>query len=316
MATIGVANMQVTHNVNDNLRKIEELVTAAHDEGAQLLVLPEVALQGYADFAFPTGSKEAGEQLRYYLKTAETIPGPATERLGNLARRTRMTLQFGLAERDRATTKIFNAVAVVDSHGLRGSYRKVHNQFEHPYFAPGGDVRPILTQQGLIGPAICYDVAFPELARSYALRGVRLITMSTAWPMKGHDRETDYHGRMMDLCCRANAFFNQVALICSNHCETGAYSQGIDYYGGSQIVAPTGDLLGIVRREEGVVVREVDLNHAVEVARTEEFFGLSLLADRRPECYQGLDHVEWETAHEPAAGEALVNETPLAGPLT
>ncbi len=289
MSIVGVANMKVTHDVNENLRKIEELVASAHDEGAQLLVLPEVALQGYADFAFPTGSKEAGEQLRYYLRTAETIPGPATERLADLARRTRMTLQFGLAERDHATTKVFNAVAVVDAHGLRGSYRKVHNQFEHPYFAPGGGLRPIPTEHGMIGPAICYDVAFPELARGYALRGVRLITMSTAWPMKGHDRHTDYHGRMMDLCCRANAFFNQVALVCSNHCETGAYSQGVDYYGNSQIVAPTGDVIGVVGPEEGVLVREIDLDGSVETARTEEFFGLSLLADRRPECYQGAD---------------------------
>lgn len=315
MSIVGVANMRVTHDVSDNLRKIEELVASAHDEGAQLLVLPEVAVQGYADFAFLKGSKEAGEQLRYYLRTAETIPGPATERLAELARRTQMTLQFGLAERDHATTKIFNAVAVVDAHGLRGSYRKVHNQFEHPYFAPGGGLRPIPTEHGLIGPAICYDVAFPEFARGYALRGVRLITMSTAWPMKSHDREADYHGRMMDLCCRANAFFNQLALVCSNHCETGAYSQGVDYYGNSQIVGPTGDVMGVVGPEEGVLVREIDLDGSVETARTEEFFGLSLLADRRPECYQGADPAPDGAREFPVPG-LCVEEPPIVVPMS
>lgn len=292
MAVIGVANMRVSHSVADNLTKIEELATAAHAKGAQFVVFPEMALQGYADFSFPLGSSEAGEQLRYYLRTAETVPGPATEQLHELARRTGMTLQFGLAERDQAGVRVYNAVALVDPSGLLGSYRKVHNQAEHPYFLPGEGPRPIRTSHGLVGPAICYDLAFPELVRSYALAGVRLITMSTAWPMKGHDRADDYYGRVMDLCCRSNAFFNQIALVCANHCETGAYSLGIDYYGNSQIVAPTGEVLALLGTDEGVLVHEIDIDRSVETARTEEFFGVSLLADRRADCYLGLEEAD------------------------
>jgi predicted amidohydrolase len=283
---IAVANMAVGHEKARNLKKMEELVGQAREHASDLLVFPEMALQGYADFAFPHGSKEAAEQLRYYLAEAEQIPGPSTDAMAALAKRVGMVIQFGLAEIDAARTTVYNSVAVVDPDGLRGTYRKVHNQFEHPYFAPGHAIKPITTSKGLIGPLICYDLAFPEVARRYALQGVRLLTMSTAWPMKGHDRATDYHGRMMDLSCRANAFFNQAVLACSNHCEAGAYSAGVDYYGGSQIVAATGDVAAMLATEEGVVAWECDLSAQVNEARTEPFFGLSLLADRRPECYR------------------------------
>lgn len=282
---IAVANMHVEHKKARNLKKIEELVGQAREHASDLLVLPEMALQGYADFAFPHGSKEAAEQLRYYLAEAEQVPGPSTDAVAALAKRAGMVIQFGLAEIDAARTTVYNSVAVVDSGGLRGTYRKVHNQFEHPYFAPGDAIKPVTTSKGLIGPLICYDLAFPEVARQYALQGVRLLTMSTAWPMKGHDRATDYHGRMMDLSCRANAFFNQAVLACSNHCETGVYSAGVDYYGGSQIVGATGDVAATLTTEEGVVAWECDLSKHVDEVRTEPFFGLSLLADRRPECY-------------------------------
>lgn len=283
---IAASNMRVEHDKSRNLRKIEELVGQAHEQGSDILVLPEMALQGYADFAFPHGSAEAAEQLQYYLAAAEQIPGPSTDVITDMSRRTGMVIQFGLAEVDAAQTSIYNSVAIVDPDGLRGTYRKVHNQFEHPYFAPGNSITPVMTSKGLIGPLICYDLAFPEVARQYALQGVRILTMSTAWPMKGHDRPTDYHGRMMDLSCRANAFFNQSVLACSNHCELGVYSSGTDYYGGSQIVAATGDVVAMLESDEGVVTWECDLTRHVSEARTEAFFGLSLLADRRPDCYR------------------------------
>lgn len=304
---VAVANMAVEHDKARNLKKIEQLIQDAQQQRADILILPEMALQGYADFAFPHGSTEAAEQLRYYFAAAETIPGPSTDTIAEWSRRTGMVIQYGLAEIDPARTCVYNSAAVLDRGTLRGTFRKVHNQFEHPYFAPGNSIQCIDTTIGLIGPLICYDLAFPEVARSYALQGARLLTMSTAWPMKGHDRPTDYHGRMMDLSCRANAFFNQAVLACSNHCETGVYSNGLDYYGGSQVVEATGDVATMQETEEGVAVWEGDLTAHVDQVRAEAFFGLSLLADRRPDSYGGTSGREdkrtpsWEAADEATA---------------
>ena len=197
-----------------------------------MLVLPEVGLQGYADFAFAPGGKEAAEQKQYYHREAETIPGPATERIADAARRHGMFIQFGLAETALHGNVIYNSTALIGPDGIASVYRKVHNQFEFPYFGPGEDLPVVRTPHAAVGSIICYDLCFPEIVRSYALRGAEVVLMSNAWPMKGHDRPSDYHGWAMDLAAQANAFFNQCWLVISNHCETGAYSQKLDYYGG------------------------------------------------------------------------------------
>jgi hypothetical protein len=103
--------------------------------------------------------------------------------------------------------------------------------------------------------------------------------------MRGQDRENDYHGWAMDLASQSNAFFNQFWMVVSNHCEKEVYSQKLDYYGGSQIVDPLGKVVAYLKDEEGLVTHRADVQDAVLKSRTEAFFGLNLLQDRRPELY-------------------------------
>ena len=112
--------------------------------------------------------------------------------------------------------------------------------------------------------------------------------MSNAWPMRGHDRSDDYHGWAMDLAAQANAFFNQCWLVISNHCEQNVYSGKLDYYGGSQIVDPYGKVVAYSAQEECVLTHTADLREVLLRSRTEGFFGLNLLQDRRPEHYGAL----------------------------
>lgn len=283
--TLAAANVKIVHDKARNLKRFAELVDEAAERGVDILVLPEAGLQGYADFALSVGSKECAEQKQYYYREAETIPGPATQRLGELARRHGMFIQFGLAERALHGNVIYNSTALIGPEGVIGIYRKVHNQFEFPYFSPGEETPVFPTPHGVMSSIICYDLCFPEQMRTYALKGAEVVLMSTAWPMRGHDREHDYHGYAMDLAAKANAFFNQFWMAVSNHCEKGAYSQKIDYYGGTQIVNPLGKVVAYLKDEEGLVTHRADLHDAVLRSRTEAFFGLNLLQDRRPEHY-------------------------------
>jgi len=283
--TLAAANVKIVHDKTRNLGRFAELVDEAAGQGVDVLVLPEAGLQGYADFALPMGSKQCAEQKQYYFREAETIPGPATQRIGELARRHGMLIQLGLAERALHGNAIYNSTALIGPDGVIGVYRKVHNQFEFPYFSPGEEMPVFPTAHGTLSSIICYDLCFPELLRTYAVKGADVVLMSTAWPMRGHDREDDYHGWAMDLAAQANAFFNQFWLVISNHCEKGAYSQKLDYYGGSQIVDPFGKVVACLKDEEGLATHRADLEDAVLKSRTEGFFGLNLLQDRRPEHY-------------------------------
>ena len=227
--TLAAANVKIVHEKARNLKRFAELIDEAAGKGVDILVLPEAGLQGYADFALSVGSKECAEQKQYYFREAETIPGPATQRVGELARRHNMFIQLGLAERALHGNAIYNSTALIGPEGVIGVYRKVHNQFEFPYFSPGEELPVFPTPHGTLSSIICYDLCFPELMRTYALKGAQVVLMSTAWPMRGHDRENDYHGWAMDLAAQANAFFNQFWMVVSNHCEKAAYSQKVDY---------------------------------------------------------------------------------------
>jgi predicted amidohydrolase len=318
--TLGAANVSITHDKAVNLRSFAELIDEAASLQVDLLVFPEMALQGYADFAFPAGSQEASEQKQYYEREAETIPGPSTEIIRQLVAPHGMIVQVGLAESTLHGNAIFNSTALIGPEGVIGIYRKLHNPFEWNYFCPGEDTPVVDTRCGRLGSIICYDLLFPELFRVYALRGADTILMSTAWPMKGHDRSDDFQGWAMDLAASAGAMLNQVWLVVSNHCEKNAYSQGLDYYGGTQIVDPCGRVVARLGDEEGIAVHTADLRKTVIEARTAGLGGgNNLLRDRRPEHY-GL--VVDETyrhpripAAEPASGvlgpEAALDSHPL-----
>ncbi len=298
---ISVYNMKVARGKRDNVPTILSAIAGGRSAGADVLLLPEACLQGYADFAFPLGSDQQAEQRRFFAEEAETIPGPATDMVQAALSGTDMVVQFGLAESTRQGNVIYNSVALVTQHGLLGKYRKTHNRAEYPYFNQGDELPVWDSPVGRIGALICYDICFPEVARSLACRGAELILMSTAWPMLGHDRKTDFYGSRMDLCLRSSAFANQVFIAAANHCEKAAYSTDTDYYGSSQVVGPGGDAIAVADDGDGLLSVDVDIRADIQFARTKQFFGLNLLQDCRPELYsrygpEGKDMAPGETA--------------------
>ncbi|PMR58454.1 hypothetical protein C1A38_24505 [Verrucosispora sp. ts21] len=283
--TLAAANVRIEHDKARNLAKFLEMIDEAAAKGVDVLVLPEVGLQGYADFAFGLGDKGTAAQKQYYFREAEPVPGPATEAIRAKAAEYGMYVQLGLAERAGHGNVILNATALIGPDGVVGVYRKTHNTFEFPYFNAGQSTPVFDLPFARAASLICYDLAFPELMRVFALQGATLGLMSTAWPMKGHDPADDYHGFAMDLSAQANAFFNQMWLVVSNHCEKGVYTAGLDYWGHSQIVDPYGKVVAMLTDEEGLVTHTADLDATTLASRTEGFFGLNLLQDRRPDLY-------------------------------
>jgi predicted amidohydrolase len=264
--TLAAANVRIAHHDKTaNLRRFLDLI----DEAG----------------AFGIGDRGIAEQKQYYFRAAEPIPGPATSAIAERAGRYGMIVQLGLAESALDGNLIFNSTALISADGVIGVYRKVHNQVEALFFGAGEQAPVFDTPLARLASLICYDLAFPELMRVFALRGATVALMSTAWPMKGTDPDSDYYGASMNLCARANAFFNRMWLVVSNHCETAAYSTGVDYWGHSQIVDPHGNVVSASGQEEGLVLHTGDLAAEVLRARTESFFGVNLLADRRPQHY-------------------------------
>src|SRR5574341_2454151 len=155
-----------------NLSKVEAFVTQAVHSQAQLVVLPEVFV-----WRGPRGEERTA---------AEPIPGPTTNRLGNLARQLKVHLVAGSILEESGAPKVFNTSVLLDSAGeIVARYRKMHlfdvdipgqvSIRESDTRAGGDTVVTAPTALGIIGMSVCYDLRFPELYRRLTLAGAEII---------------------------------------------------------------------------------------------------------------------------------------------
>ena len=286
--TLAAVAMNVVHDKDANLEKYIHYIDEAASLNARLVVFPEVSLQGYLKKRGAPGEPEVIELTRYYRQTAETVPGPSTELLGKYAARHNMYIQIGMAESTRAGQVFYNSAVLIGPEGIVGVFRKLHDRGEWPVFCSGDEFPILETSLGKLGAFVCYDMCFPETVRTYAVRGALIASMSTAWPLKdahAPDPESDHYAYVYDTLTRAHAIANQVFFISSNQVGlTGRFN----YYGHSRIISPTGIILADSGREESLITATVDIDHEIDIARTETLFFKNLLRDRRPETYGAL----------------------------
>jgi predicted amidohydrolase len=263
-----VAVAQIEPKLGEKERNLAECLArleAAAAEDAQLLVLPECAIPGYM-------FDSAEEAMPF----AEEIPGPSTEALAEACRRLGVHVVCGLLERDGDLLR--NAAVLVGPDGLVGTYRKSHLPFLGvDRFAEPGDELPVYeTPLGRIGVEICYDLRFPEVTRTLALRGADIVAHPTNFPVAARIQT--------ELITVARAAENRIFLLTAN--RVGKERRG-EFCGWSQIVDPYGRRLAEANEtDEALLVAEID----VEQARDKDYvipgeYELYLFGHRRPELY-------------------------------
>lgn len=266
-----VAVAQTEPQLGEKERNLEVCVARLEEaatKGAALLVLPECAIPGYM-------FDSAEEALPF----AEGIPGPSTEILQRESRRLGMHVVCGLLERDGDV--MHNAAVFVGPDGLIGVYRKTHLPFLGvDRFVVAGDELPIFeTPLGRVGLEICYDLRFPEVTRTLALRGADLIAHPTNFPVAAR--------LQTEFITRARAAENRVYLLTANRIGKERWGE---FCGWSQIVDPYGDRLAEAGAdEEALLVADYD----VQRARDKDYvipgeYELYLIEHRRPELYGAL----------------------------
>ena len=251
-------------NLEAGLVRFDEAVAA----GAELLVLPECAIPGYMF-----------DSLEEAMPFAEEIPGPTTEALEEACRRLGSHVVCGLLEREGDV--LYNVAVLVGPDGLIGSYRKTHLPFlgVDRFTTPGDELPVFDTPIGRIGLEICYDLRFPEVTRTLALRGADIVAHPTNFPMAAKVQT--------EVITLARAAENRIYLLTAN--RVGKERWG-EFCGWSQIVDPFGKRLAEAdETEEKLLVADIDL----EKARDKDYvipgeYELYLLGDRRPGLYGAL----------------------------
>jgi predicted amidohydrolase len=251
-------------------------VDEAAAQGAELVVLPECAIPGYMF-----------DSLEEALPFAEELPGPTSEAFERECRRLGVHVVCGLLERDG--DRIRNSAILVGPDGLIGTYRKTHLPFLgiDRFVTPGDELQVWETPLGRIGLEICYDLRFPEVTRTLALRGADIVAHPTNFPMAAKTQT--------EVITRARAAENRIYLLTSN--RVGKERSG-EFCGWSQIVDPYGARLAEAdETEEALLVADVE----IEKARDKDYvipgeYELYLFGHRRPELYEAL--VEEQSAVE------------------
>ena len=252
---------QVRHNLARMLPWIEK----AKKEGADLICFPELNVTGYST------TPEVKD-------CAESIPGPASERLVQMAHEHQIVILAGMAEKDEKG-RIFASHLVVTPKSISGIYRKIHiAPPERSVFSTGNSV-PLFEVDGVnLGIQLCYDAHFPELSTRMAINGADIIFMPHASPRGTPTEKLTSWLRHLT----ARAFDNSVFIVACN--QNGDNLKGLQFPGVAVIIAPSGDVLkDNISGKEAMIVADLkaDVLAAVRGHRMRYF-----LPNRRPELYE------------------------------
>jgi predicted amidohydrolase len=242
-------------------------IEAAARDGAQIVVLPELAASGYV-FA----DRAELESL------AETRDGPAITEWANLAEAFDLTIVGGFPE--AAGDAVYNSAALVDPTGLRGVYRKAHLwDLENAVFDRGQDLPLVVdTAHGRIGVMICYDIEFPEWVRAVALDGADLLCAPVNWPLLPRpdgERPTE------QVRALAGAGMNRMPIAV---CDRTGVERGQDWVGGSVITDADGYPMAMAQYGTASrITADVDLEQS-RIKRFNE--NNDVHGDRRTDLYR------------------------------
>ena len=281
---IGAIQIACSANSEGNLERAAAKVEEAANNGAQIICLPELFRSKYF----------CQKEDSALFDLAESVPGPSTETLGEIAKAQGVTILASVFER-RTAGVYHNSLVVLNECGeIAGLYRKMHipddpAYYEKFYFTPGDrGFQAIKTTHATVGPLICWDQWYPEAARMTALQGAEILFFPTA--IGWHPREKSEEGQLQREAWmtiqRSHSIANGVFVVAVNRVghEAPAGGDGLEFWGSSFVCDPFGVIVAQAPVDkEDVMVVDIDLSQIEEVRRNWPF-----LRDRRIDAYGGI----------------------------
>ncbi len=245
-----------------NTEKACRMIEEAGQQGADLVILPELFSTGYQlDIVGPRINE-----------LAEPVDGPTVEALRAAAKAAGCYVVAGLALTYELTGVPYNSAVFIDRGGnLMGTYDKQHLwALERFYFRSGSESPVFETDFGTVGVMICYDIGFPETARMLALQGADVLVCPSAWC------EADMDVWRVNVPARALENTTFVAAV-----NRFGEEDGLVMPGHSLVCNPRGHVVAHIEEEaEGVKYVDIDLSTIPQFRVNSPY-----LRDRRPDLY-------------------------------
>jgi len=279
--TLGLVQMAPGEYREASLRKACELAGQAREEGAELIVFPELFTGPFFARTLDPGQ----------FALAEPIPGPTTEVLSALAKALGAVVVGSVFE-EVEPGFCFNTAVVFEADGsFLGRSRKMHiphytSYHEKFYFTPGDTDYPLF-ETSLLRLAVftCWDQWFPEPARIACLKGAELIVYPTALALEPTVEPTYFDA--WETVMRGHAIANTLYVAAVNRVGR---EEEMDFRGCSFVCDPEGVVLAKGDDSEHVVRAEISAERLRQVRLVNQF-----LRDRRPETYGPLLRRECRT---------------------
>ena len=262
-----VVQFKASTNKETNLKKIISYIEKAASKNATLCAFPEFMM-------FYTNSSQTPKQL---AEMAETIDGNFINSIANVAKENHIQVVGSFYEKSEKKNRVYDTSFVINKYGkVISTYRKIHlydalGFRESDKMTSGSSItKPVKTPIGKIGMMICYDLRFPEMARSLAASGSEILIAPSAW-VKGNMKEEHWI-----TINKTRAIENGCYVIAPDHV-------GNIYCGRSIVVDPFGNLLLDMKKKQGVGYADIKLSKVKQVRKV-----LPLLKNRRNDIYPTL----------------------------
>ncbi len=263
--TVSIAQMCVAVSEPEvNLQRAEAWIAEASRRGSDVICFPEMWTTG---FNWVNNERMAAAQDLVIDRVAKMAKSYGIWINGSM-------LALNEAGKVSNTSILFNAAGE-----QAGVYRKTHlfsllNEDVH--MAPGDHFTVVDSPWGRLGLAVCYDIRFPEMFRTYALQGVEIVFCPMAFPYPRLD-----HWKIL---VRARAIENQMFIAGINH--VGSEDFGADgvvtYFGDSVIIDPWGrTVIEAGETDEMLLTATIHMDQVKEIRAK-----MTVLKDRRPELYE------------------------------
>ena len=223
-----VESLRVDYTVAENLERLEAKLAEVAGT-VDLLVTPEMFIGG-----FNVGAEAVRLRADPALRdmTVPPVDGSVADAVSHMCAKHGIAVVYGCAE-IADDGSVYNAARLVDATGAHvGSHHKTHlfGDLDRAMFTAGTEPAPVIEFGGWhVGLLICYEVEFPEMVRSLAVRGADIVCVPTANMAEFND--------VQRVLLPARALENQVFLAYAN----GVGVEGDMTYGGlSTILGPTG----------------------------------------------------------------------------
>lgn len=265
--SVALVQLDTREDVETNIIDAGKLTNEAAAGGARFIALPE-----YLQYRGP----DLG-----YRPSARPIPGPHTEPFAHVAERYGCWILLGSLAEAAPDGRCYNtSVLIAPGGAIAATYRKIHlfdievdagpHDRESARVAPGDRAVTADVDGITFGLTVCYDLRFPELYRTLALRGATVMTVPSAF--------TERTGRdHWEVLLRARAIENGAWVLAPAQIGGPPAHRA---YGRSMIVDPWGTVVAQAPDTVGIVRAEIDPGRPATVRRQ-----IPSLANRRPETY-------------------------------